>query len=80
MVAISPASRRQREDARLEAILLQELARLTPDMLPGVDGMTVDQMLRDYGRWMQQGAVPGPQRLACQYPELAAQLRTYFAR
>ena len=80
MVAISSNSHQRREDAGLESILLQELARLTPDMLPGVDGMTADQVLRDYGHWAQQGAVPSPQRLACQYPELATELRAFFGR
>lgn len=66
------------EETRLETVLLQELAAVPASLLPGVDGMTNDVMLHDYSRWAQQGAVPAPQQLAGQYPELAAQLRAFF--
>lgn len=80
MLPISFARDQRCEDARLRAILLQELARLTPDVFPGVEAMSADQVLQDYSRWVQQGAVPAPEQLAGQYPELAAQIYTYFAR
>lgn len=78
MVAISPVARRRRENAHVKVVPLQELARLTPDLLPGVEGMAADQVLRDDGRRAQQRHVASPQRLACQYPELAAQLSALF--
>lgn len=67
-----------RDETRLHAILLRELALLTPDLLPGVEDVASEQMLRDYGRWAEQGTVPGPQQLAQQYPELSAQLHAFF--
>lgn len=79
MSAVSTASCRDRENALLEEVLLRELARVAPELLPGVDGMTASDMLRDYIRWAQRGAVPGPQRLVSDHPELAAEVNAYFA-
>lgn len=75
---MSTASHLSREASRLQQILAQELAHLTPDRLPGVEGTTTDQMLHEYGHWAQQGIVPGPQQLERQYPELANQLHSFF--
>ncbi len=66
------------QEAALQVILLGELAHLNPSLLPGVDGVTVEEMLHDYGDWAQRGIVPNPEQLARQYPELAAQIQAFF--
>jgi hypothetical protein len=67
-------------DARRELLCELLLSYLAPDLRawPGSDGMTVEDVLRDYPSAAAAGRVPGRPELLDQYPDLAAALEEFF--
>ena len=63
----------------LQSILLHYLRNATPQYLPGVDGQTMDDVLRQYSRLAEIGVVPNRGRLAQQNPDLSPELDSFFA-
>jgi len=62
----------------LQSVLLPYLMGITPRYLPGVDGQTVDQVLREYRQFATLGAVPNRERLIQQNPDLEPEIESFF--
>jgi hypothetical protein len=64
---------------RMQELLLAYL--LAADVLtwPGVDGLTIDEVLRSYPQAAADGLVPDLPALQQCHPELAALLKNFFA-
>jgi hypothetical protein len=63
----------------LSEILLDHLRTIDPHFWPGTDGLTLQLVLDSYFQAEVAGQVPGKTELLRQHPELAAELREFFA-
>jgi len=63
----------------LRGILLDHLQRAWAHISPGVDGLTVDEVLDLYSQAAVAGHVPNQEELLRQYPQLAAELAAFFS-
>src|SRR5277367_50862 len=61
----------------LRGILLDHLQRAWAHISPGVDGLTVDEVLDLYFQAAAAGHVPGKEELLRQYPQLATELEAF---
>ena len=61
-------------DPELKAILLDEA-----HLLPGVDGMTLDDVLESYSRAAAAGYVSGKEQLLQRHPRLTNAVEAFFA-
>ena len=68
------------ETARREAMRELLLGYLQSAGWPGVDGLTVDDVLRCYPVAMKRGGMPNERQLLERHPELAAELRAFFVK
>lgn len=62
----------------LEQTLLHYVEDITPGRLPGVDGMTLIDVLHDYSHMASEGLVPDPIQLTRRHPELASEVEAFF--
>jgi hypothetical protein len=62
----------------LRGILLDHLQRAWAQISPGVDGLTVDEVLDLYSQAAAAGHVPGKDELLRQYPHLVMDLEEFF--
>jgi hypothetical protein len=65
--------------ARAAELLARHLLEAHGADWPGADGLTVEDVLRDYPQALAHGLVPGLEELARQYPELADELANFLA-
>jgi len=72
------ASESFRRRQRLHDALLGHLQASKATSWPGVDGLTVSDVLRHYPQAMDAGQVPGREILQRMYPELADELDQFF--
>jgi hypothetical protein len=63
----------------LRQILLEHLAHVSPQHLPGVDGRTAAEVLRDYDRLAVRAIVPDRAELLRQHPQLAGEVESFFS-
>jgi hypothetical protein len=63
----------------LSDILLSHLRAIDAHYWPGIDGMTADIVLQLYFQAAVAGHVPGKVELLRLYPDLSAELETFFA-
>lgn len=64
---------------QLLTILLGYLAAAECPSWPGADGLTVDDVVVCYAPALAIGRVPGLEELVIRHPELAEELRSFFA-
>ena|ERR1700693_3321550 len=62
----------------LSEILLDHLQRAWAQISPGIDGLTVDDVLALYSQAAAAGQVPNKEELLRQYPQLATELAVFF--
>jgi hypothetical protein len=62
----------------LRGILLDHLQRAWTRISPGIDGLTVDDVLDFYSQAAAAGQVPNKEELLRQYPQLATELEAFF--
>jgi hypothetical protein len=74
--AADSAVRRQ----RLHEILLGYLEGPQVILWPGADGLTVEEALLGYAEAAAAGQVPDQQQLLEHHPELAEEVRAFFAK
>src|SRR5262245_2054619 len=55
--------------ALLQALLLHYLELVDPHLWPGVDGLTVDDVLKGYAQAVAAGQAPGAAELLRRHPE-----------
>jgi hypothetical protein len=65
--------------ARLRAILLEQLQAAAALSWPGSDGLTVEDALAAYLAAASERRVPGQEELCRRYPALAADITAFFA-
>ncbi|KAA5541818.1 hypothetical protein FYK55_16550 [Roseiconus nitratireducens] len=63
---------------RIEHLLVGLSSRIRPEVFPGCDGMTRDEVLGVYLDLARQGQVPGLEELICRYPKCEHDLREFF--
>jgi hypothetical protein len=63
----------------LSKILLDHLQRAWSHISPGIDGLTVDDVLDFYFQAAAAGQVPNQEELLRQYPQLAAEVAVFFS-
>lgn len=71
----SPTERRH----QLDEVLLGYLEGYAVTSWPGGDGLTLEDVLRAYPDAVAATLAPGLQELQGRYPELAGELRAFFA-
>jgi hypothetical protein len=64
---------------RLHDVLLDLLRTAFLPAWPGCDGMTTEEVVLHYPTAASAGRVPNLERLLCQHPDLADELRILFA-
>jgi hypothetical protein len=64
---------------RLEELLLAYLHAAQAPLWPGVDGLTVEEVVRSYAEHAAAGRVPDLQELLHRHPELREALLAFFA-
>jgi hypothetical protein len=64
----------------VQDLLLNYLQETLVFPWPGGDGLTLDDVLAEYGRALACGQVPDPQALQSNHPELAEELASFFAQ
>jgi hypothetical protein len=62
----------------LERLLIGYLTSAPPGRIPGCDGMTTSQMLREYPDLAAKGVVPGCGQLQRLHPHYRPQLERFF--
>jgi hypothetical protein len=62
----------------LQALLLHYLELVDPHLWPGVDGLTIDAVLKGYAQAVAAGQAPGAVELLLRHPELAAEVDEFF--
>lgn len=65
--------------ARLREILLGHLREIGPRDWPGTDGLTVDDVLREYPTASLVGLVPDRDELRRRYPQLGEEIDVFFS-
>lgn len=66
-------------DACLRRVLLDLMLSRSSLPWPGVDGVTVEEVLAAYVTASEDGRAPGETELIRRHPELAAEIRSFFA-
>jgi hypothetical protein len=64
---------------RLQELLLGYLQGTDAPLWPGVDGLTLEEVLRSYPEHAAAGRVPGQRELLRRHPELRDELLAFFA-
>jgi hypothetical protein len=67
------------EGRQVRELLLSHLRAADAPPWPGVDGVTLEDILANYPQAAAVGVVPDLPALMREHPELAATLREYFA-
>src|SRR5262245_19464909 len=62
----------------LTEILLGHLQAVVPRLWPGIDGLTLDNVVESYCQAAAAGKVPGKDELLRRHPELAPELDALF--
>jgi hypothetical protein len=63
---------------RLQELLLGHLRAANIPEWPGVDGVTLEVVLRTYPQGVADGRVPSPAQLLAEHPDLERQLAIFF--
>jgi len=70
----------ERSGLCLRDVLLDHLQAEGALPWPGADGLTVEEVLASYPVAAGLGRVPDQEELCLRYPELGAEIRSFFAR
>ena len=72
-------NRRRDQERALKEILLRHLAEVVPIHLPGTEGLTKSDVLREYPSLASSGTVPSLHELIRHHPHLAEAIDSFFS-